>query len=266
MNNISDENKKPKKSYINNSNVINEGGSDDDNENSNTENVIYPKSSSKLCEKEYRRFTNEYIKVLSLYNKGKIGQEVNIKEIVEEYELPKEILEFKEKEKEKEREKEREREREKEKVSNLNLNENENSENYSYNLNRERIDFDNDIQPLPLINQEMKIVLYLSKPKIIGFDGKLGLFYITPTPMNKENGYNIMIKNPENMKIIFKLKILELITCLRRSEKSLEIQNFGSKVLSKSNHEMTFKDGEECSLVHQGLNFLMNNKEDEIFY
>ena len=257
MNNLNDENKKPKKSYINNSNVINEGGSDDDNENSNGENVIYPKESSKLCEKEYRRFTKEYIKVLSIYNKGKIGQEVNIKEIVEEYELPKEILEFKEKEKE----------REKDKVSNLNLNEHEISENYSYNLNRERIDFDNDIQPSPLINQEMKIVLYLSKPKIIGFDGKLGLFYITPTPMmNKESGYNIMIKNPENMKVIFKLKILELITCLRRSEKSIEIQNFGTKVLSKSNHEMTFKDGEECSLVHQGINFLMNNKDDDIFY
>ena len=263
MNNLSDENKKPKKSYINNSNVINEGGSDDDNENSNGENVIYPKESNKLCEKEYRRFTKEYIKVLSLYNKRKLGQEVNIKEIVEEYDLPKEILEFKEKEKERERE----REKEKDKVSNLNLNEHENSENYSYNLNKERIDFDNDIQPLPLINQEMKIVLYLSKPKIIGFDGKLGLFYITPTPMmSKESGYNIMIKNPENMKVIFKLKIIELITCLRRSEKSLEIQNFGTKVLSKSNHEMTFKDGEECSLVHQGINFLMNNKEDEIFY
>ena len=224
--------------------------------------MIYPKESNKLCEKEYRRFTKEYIKVLSLYNKRKLGQEVNIKEIVEEYDLPKEILEFKEKEKERERE----REKEKDKVSNLNLNEHENSENYSYNLNKERIDFDNDIQPLPLINQEMKIVLYLSKPKIIGFDGKLGLFYITPTPMNKENGYNIMIKNPENMKVIFKLKILELITCIRRSEKSLEIQNFGSKVLSKSNHEMTFKDGEECSLVHQGINFLMNNKDDDIFY
>ena len=107
MNNLSDENKKPKKSYINNSNVINEGGSDDDNENSNGENVIYPKESNKLCEKEYRRFTKEYIKVLSLYNKRKLGQEVNIKEIVEEYDLPKEILEFKEKEKEREREKQK---------------------------------------------------------------------------------------------------------------------------------------------------------------
>ena len=45
----------------------------------------------------------------------------------------------------------------------------------------------------------MKIVIYLSKSKIIIFDGKLGLFYISPTQIGKDGGYNIIVKNPENM-------------------------------------------------------------------
>ena len=45
----------------------------------------------------------------------------------------------------------------------------------------------------------MKIVIYLSKSKIIIFDGKLELFYISPTQIGKDGGYNIIVKNPENM-------------------------------------------------------------------
>ena len=63
----------------------------------------------------------------------------------------------------------------------------------------ENIDFNNDIQPTPSLNHEMKIVIYLSKSKIIIFDGKLGLFYISPTQIGKDGGYNIIVKNPENM-------------------------------------------------------------------
>lgn len=233
--------------YINNSNIINENSSDNDIDNSNLEKETIPQANNNICEKELRRFTNEYIKVLSIYDKGKTGEEVNIKEILDEYEIPKEIIENK--------------------LEETKLNNDGNTEVDSYIDNKdEKIDFDNDIQPIPSMNQEMKMVIYLSKPKIIGFDGKLGLFYITPTPIGKDNGYNLVVKNPENMKVIFKTKIWELITCMRRNEKSIYIQNFGAQVLTKTSHEITFKNGEECSLVHQGINFLMNNKEDDIFY
>lgn len=244
------------RNYINNSNIINENSSDNDLENSNLEKEkeeekkFVPSSSNvNISEKEFRRFTLEYIKVLSIFKKGKKGQEININEILDEYNIPKELIEEKKIE-----------------VEN-NINVYDNSDLDSMNENKEdKIDFDNDIQPLPSLNHEMKIVIYLSKPKIIGFNGKLGLFYISPTPVDKNNGYNIVVKNPEDMKVIFKIKIIELITCIRKNEKTLYLQNFGTKILSKTNNEMTFKSAEDCFLVHQGITFLMNNKEDDTFY
>ena len=246
------------RNYINNSNIIKENSSDNDLDNSNLEkekekeeekNFVPSSSSVNISEKEFRRFTLEYIKVLSIFKKGKKGQEININEILDEYNIPKELIEEKKIE-----------------VEN-NINVYDNSDLDSMNENKEdKIDFDNDIQPLPSLNHEMKIVIYLSKPKIIGFNGKLGLFYISPTPVDKNNGYNIVVKNPEDMKVIFKIKIIELITCIRKNEKTLYLQNFGTKILSKTNNEMTFKSAEDCSLVHQGITFLMNNKEDDSFY
>ncbi len=246
------------RNYINNSNIINENSSDNDLDNSNLEkekekeeekNFVPSSSNVNISEKEFRRFTLEYIKVLSIFKKGKKGQEININEILDEYNIPKELIEEKKIE-----------------VEN-NINVYDNSDLDSMNENKEdKIDFDNDIQPLPSLNHEMKIVIYLSKPKIIGFNGKLGLFYISPTPVDKNNGYNIVVKNPEDMKVIFKIKIIELITCIRKNEKTLYLQNFGTKILSKTNNEMTFKSGEDCFLVHQGITFLMNNKEDDTFY
>ena len=236
--------------YINNSNIINENSSDNDIDNSNFEkdkDKDIPQTNNYISEKELRRFTLEYIKVLSIYDKG--PKEINIKEIMEEYEIPKEILEEKKIEND---------------INNINQ---EISDIDSINGNKEeKIDFDNDIQPTPTLDHEMKVVIYLSKPKIIGFDGKLGLFYISPTQMNKDGGYIIIVKNPENMKVIFKIKIMELITCVRKNEKSLYIQTFGTKVLTKTSHEMAFKNREDCTLVYQGITYLMNNKEEEPFY
>ena len=251
LNNINsnEDNKKPKnnlansgaKAYINNSNRISEFSSDNDISNSLLDKVVLPKTDNEICEKELRRFTLEYIKVLGIYDKDMKGKKINITDLMEEYKIPKEMIEEKK----------------------IEPDFNQNSEII---VKEEKIDFDNDIQPIPSLNYEMKIIIYLSKPKIIGFDGKLGLFYITPSPVEKDTGYSIIVKNPENMKIIFKIKIIEIITCVRKGEKSLYLQNFGTKVLSKANHELNFKNGEECSLVHQGIVYLMNNKEDDAFY
>lgn len=230
------------KGLINNSNIISEFSSDNDIENSNLDKEIPQKETNEITEKELRRFTLEYIKVLGIFEKGMKGKKINITEIMEEYEIPNKVIEEK-------------KAIEPDLIQNSEINDKE-----------EKIDFDNDIQPLPTMNYDMKIIIYLSKPKIIGFDGKLGLFYVTPSPVEKGTGYSIVVKNPENMKIIFKIKILEIITCVRKGEKSLYLQNFGTKVLSKANHELIFKNGEECSLVHQGIFYLMNNKDDDIFY
>ena len=237
------------KNYIDNEKIINENSSDNDVENSEKEIEVFAKTSkNNINEKEIRRFTIEYIKVIGIYEKGNKGQEININDILEEYEIPKEIIEEK-------------------KEGNDSILNNENFEIYSNNdIKEENNDFDNDIQPIPHLNHEMKIIIYLSKPKIIGFDGKLGLFYISPIPLGKDGGFNIIIKNPENMKIIYKIKIIEIITCTRRGEKSIYLQNFGTKILTKTSHEMTFRKGEDCSLVYQGIIYLMNNKEDDIFY
>ena len=245
------ENTMGRRKYINNSNVIKEFSSDNDMDNSdldNENNYISKVQNIKMPNKEIRRFTIEYIKVLGLYKKGKKDQALQPKEIMEEFSIPKELIEGKKKDNE----------------INFLVG---NSESGSAEENKdEQIDFDNDIQPPPSLNHEMKIVIYLSKPKVIAFNGKLSLFYISPIPVDKNSGYNIVIKNPQDMKVIFKIKIMEIITCTRKNEKTLYLQNFGTKILSKSNNELTFKNEEECSLVHQGITFLMNNKEDDIFY
>ena len=118
---------------------------------------------------------------------------------------------------------------------------------------------------MPKLNEEMEHVIYLSKPKIVGFDGKLGLFYISPPPIGKESEYSLIVKNPENLKIVYKIKLLEIIKC-EKNDNCLSLQNFGNKILMKTNHEMTFKNEEDCKKVHKGINFLMKNKEDYIYY
>ena len=226
------------KNYINNSNIINENSSDNDIENSNLDDDLID-----FHNKEFKRLTKEYIKVLSLYQKGKIGQKVNIKLIMDEFKIPKEILEEKEDKEE--------------------INSNINS---LKDIEEEKFDFDNDIQPKMTISHEMKIIIYLSKPKVIVFDGKFGLLYISPTPLGKDEGYYLIVKNPENMKFFFKIKILEIITCVRKNDKAIFIQNFVNKSFNKANHELNFKNEDECSSVYQGINFLMNYKEDGIYY
>jgi len=227
--------------------VINEKSSDNDYDNSNMdENDFHLNDPRKLYEREFRRLTIEYVKVLGLYQKEKKEEEINLKEIVKEYKIPKGIIEIEEEEEE---------ENVKEQIE---ITEEESKE--------EKIDFDNDIQPMPSLNQEMKIIIYLSKPKIVVFDGKLGLFYISPPPVGKESEYYFIVKNPENMKIIFKIKLLEIVTCFKKNENSLLLQNFSNKVLIKTNHEMNFKNKEDCSMIHQGITYLMNNKDDDILY
>ena len=229
-------------------NIINEKSSENDFDNSNlNENDFHLNDPNNLYERELYRFKLEYIKVLGLYQNDKKEDEINIKEIVKEYKISGIIDDKLEEEEENKNIKEEEEE----------ISEEEYKE--------DKIDFDNDIQPMPILNQEMKIIIYLSKPKIVGFDGKLGLFYITPPPIGKETDFYLIIKNPETMKIIFKVKLLEIITCFKKNENSLLIQNFGNKILTKSNHEMYFKNKEDCSMVYQGITYLMNNKEDYLF-
>ena len=234
--------------YVNYDSVINEKSSDNDYDNSiMNENDFHLNDPRSLYEREFRRFTIEYIKVLGIYQKEKKEGEINLKEIIKEYKIPKGIIEIEEEEEEEEKNKEQ-----------IEISEEESKE--------DKIGFDNDIQPMPSLNQEMKIIIYLSKPKIVVFDGKLGLFYISPPPVNKESEYYFIVKNPENMKITFKIKLLEIVTCFKKNENSLLFQNFSNKVLVKINHEMNFKNKEECSLIHQGITYLMNNKDDDILY
>ena len=236
--------------YINKSNIINEKSSDADFENSNlNENDYDLNAPSNIHEKEYRRFTLEFIKVLGIYKKDKKNEAININEIIDEFKIPKEIVI--------------------DKIEEENDDNKENKEQFEISeeeIKEEKIEFDNDIQPSPILNQEMKMIIYLSKPKIVGFDGKLGLFYIVPPPVGKETDYNLVVKNPENMKIIFKTKLLEILTFLKKNDNSLFFQNFGNKILMKTNHELTFKNKEDCSMVHQGITYLINNKVDDLYY
>ena len=79
--------------YINKSNIINEKSSDADFENSNlNENDYDPNDPSNIHEKEYRRFTLEFIKVLGIYKKDKKNEAININEIIDEFKIPKEIV------------------------------------------------------------------------------------------------------------------------------------------------------------------------------
>ena len=80
--------------YINKSNIINEKSSDNDFENSNMDD-FHLNDPGNLYEREFRRFTLEYIKVLGIYHKEKKGEEVNINEIIEEFKIPREIVEEK---------------------------------------------------------------------------------------------------------------------------------------------------------------------------
>ena len=230
--------------YINKSNIINENSSDNDIENSNlNEN---DSQANDLYIREFRRLTVEYIKVLGLYQKQEKG-ELDMNEIMEEFKIPKEIFEDK---------------NEKENINNKEQTEILEDED----IIEDEIGFDTDFQPMPSLNQEMKIIIYLAKPKMAVFDNKLGLFYVSPPPVGMDGDYSFIVKNPKNMKIYYKIKITELISCSKKNDYSLIFQNFGSKILTKTNHEMTFKNKEDCAMVYQGITFLMNNKDDDIFY
>jgi len=240
------EEKTGKNNYILDENIINEKSSDNDFDYSNlNENDFHLNDPNSLYEREFHRFKIEYIKVLGLYQNEKSNDEININEIVKEYKIPGILMDIN--------------------IEEENKNIKEEEEILEDEYKEDKIDFDNDIQPLPSLNQEMKIIIYLSKPKIVGFDGKLGLFYVTPPPIGRESDFYLIIKNPENMKLLFKIKLMEIITCLKKNENSLIIQNFGSKILMKSNHEMYFKNKEDCAMVYQGITYLMNNKEDYLF-
>jgi len=242
--------------YINKSNIINEKSSDNDFDNSNiNENDYDPNDPSNIHEREYRRFTLEFIKVLGLYKKDKKNEEINISEIANEYKIPKDLVIDK-----------IEEEIDENKENKENKDNKEQFEISEEEIKEDKIDFDNDVQPTPILNEEMKIIIYLSKPKIVGFDGKLGLFYIVPPPVGREADYHLIVKNPQNMKIIFKTKIIEILTFLKKNDNCLTFQNFGNKILMKTNHELTFKNKEDCSMVHQGITYLINNKVDDYFY
>lgn len=233
-----------------NSEVINENSLDNENSFSINpgENIINNNSfNNKLQNQspfnEHRRLLFEYIKVLGIQKNG-LGLQINIKEIAEKNKIPKEFL----------KPKEILINNSKRFTSGSVLSETITDEISSYN----RIDFDNDIQQPPILDKEMEILIFLSKPKIICFNGKLGLFFISPA--TDGNGFLINIKNPETMKNIFKIKIIEVITCTKKGEKSLIIQNYGNQVLTKNIQELTFKDKEECSAIHEGITYLMISK------
>jgi hypothetical protein len=229
--------------YINKSNIINENSSDNDIENSNIN--VNDSQSNDLYIKEFRRLTVEYIKVLGIYQKEKEG-EIDMNEIMDEFKIPREIIE--------------------EKVENENSNKEQSENLEEENMAEDEIGFDNDIQPPPSLDQDMKTIIDLTKPKIIGFDGKLGLFYVSPPPVGEEGNYSLIVKNPQNMKNYYKIKIFDLITCSKKNEYCIQLLNFGSKISAKTNHQLTFKNKAECEKVYQGITFLMNNKDDDVFY
>jgi hypothetical protein len=191
------EEKTGKNNYILDENIINEKSSDNDFDYSNlNENDFHLNDPNSLYEREFHRFKIEYIKVLGLYQNEKSNDEININEIVKEYKIPGILMDIN--------------------IEEENKNIKEEEEILEDEYKEDKIDFDNDIQPMPSLNQEMKIIIYLSKPKIVGFDGKLGLFYVTPPPIGKESDFYLIIKNPENMKLLFKIKLMEIITCLKK--------------------------------------------------
>ena len=215
------EEKTGKNNYILDENIINEKSSDNDFDYSNlNENDFHLNDPNSLYEREFHRFKIEYIKVLGLYQNEKSNDEININEIVKEYKIPGILMDIN--------------------IEEENKNIKEEEEILEDEYKEDKIDFDNDIQPMPSLNQEMK-------------------------PIGRESDFYLIIKNPENMKLLFKIKLMEIITCLKKNENSLIIQNFGSKILMKSNHEMYFKNKEDCAMVYQGITYLMNNKEDYLF-
>ena len=122
-------------------NIINEKSSENDFDNSNlNENDFHLNDPNNLYERELYRFKLEYIKVLGLYQNDKKEDEINIKEIVKEYKISGIIDDKLEEEEENKNIKEEEEE----------ISEEEYKE--------DKIDFDNDIQPMPILNQEMKMI------------------------------------------------------------------------------------------------------------
>ena len=183
------EEKTGKNNYILDENIINEKSSDNDFDYSNlNENDFHLNDPNSLYEREFHRFKIEYIKVLGLYQNEKSNDEININEIVKEYKIPGILMDIN--------------------IEEENKNIKEEEEILEDEYKEDKIDFDNDIQPMPSLNQEMKIIIYLSKPKIVGFDGKLGLFYVTPPPIGRESDFYLIIKNPENMKLLFKIHLM----------------------------------------------------------
>ena len=187
--------------------------------------------------KELRRMTVEYIKILGIIDADEDGETININEILKSKQIP-ENFDY-------------------EKYEPENVIKNGNS-TVIYEEEEDKIDFDNDVQVFKTTDPEMIKAIFLMKPKIMCFDGKLGLLYISP--ILGDNGYNLIIKNPANMKGVYKEKIFNLISCAKKNKNTLVIENFGTKVLTKNNHEMIFKKEEECNDIFEAINYLMKLK------
>ena len=224
-------------SIVDSPNLSNNFNNQKDSEDSDSKIDYVSQEEDPYQNKDLRRMTIEYIKILGIIEAEEEGETINIKEILESNQIPENFV--------------------LEKYEPENVIKNGNS-TVIYETEEDKFDFDNDVQSFKTNDPEMKKVIFLMKPKIMCFDGKLGLMYISP--IMGDSGYNLIIKNPENMKGVYKEKIFNLISCNKKNQNTLIIQNFGTKVLTKNNHEMMFKKEEECNEVFEAINYLMKLK------
>lgn len=224
-------------SIVDSPNLSNNFNNQKDSEDSDSKIDYVSQEEDPYQNKDLRRMTIEYIKILGIIEAEEEGETINIKEILESNQIPENFV--------------------LEKYEPENVIKNGNS-TVIYETEEDKFDFDNDVQMFKTNDPEMKKVIFLMKPKIMCFDGKLGLMYISP--IMGDSGYNLIIKNPENMKGVYKEKIFNLISCNKKNQNTLIIQNFGTKVLTKNNHEMMFKKEEECNEIFEAINYLMKLK------
>lgn len=224
-------------SIVDSPNLSNNFNNQKDSEDSDSKIDYVSQEEDPYQNKDLRRMTIEYIKILGIIEAEEEGETINIKEILESNQIPENFV--------------------LEKYEPENVIKNGNS-TVIYETEEDKFDFDNDVQMFKTNDPEMKKVIFLMKPKIMCFDGKLGLMYISP--IMGDSGYNLIIKNPENMKGVYKEKIFNLISCNKKNQNTLVIQNFGTKVLTKNNHEMMFKKEEECNEIFEAINYLMKLK------
>ena len=224
-------------SIVDSPNLSNNFNNQKDSEDSDSKIDYVSQEEDPYQNKDLRRMTIEYIKILGIIEAEEEGETINIKEILESNQIPENFV--------------------LEKYEPENIIKNGNS-TVIYETEEDKFDFDNDVQMFKTNDPENKKVIFLMKPKIMCFDGKLGLMYISP--IMGDSGYNLIIKNPENMKGVYKEKIFNLISCNKKNQNTLIIQNFGTKVLTKNNHEMMFKKEEECNEIFEAINYLMKLK------